>query len=193
MKRRALTTRERSALALVLLAAMAASLSLSWRALHRARSEAADAASRHAAVIASVRRLEALRAQRSVVDDRPRPEPDLVARLQAQLHAVGLDPLALARISMQAPRPPAADSPYRTQAASITIERISPPDLARFLVAWRDAEPLWLARAIRLEHAPSKDASADAERFTAHLTLESAHVAPAGGQDPTTTTPGHTS
>lgn len=188
-----LSDRDLRAVALTAVVACGAALWLSYREMAGAREGFRAAAASHAATIMQVRALEQLRARRELVEDRPRPQPDLVARLEAQLHSAGIDAGSLTQVSSLEPQPVRvgstaagqADSPYRRQSTTITLERVRPVDLARFLAGWTEAEPLWVVRSIRLQHdlrrtqpgaGPGRVTEEDL--FTIHLTLENIHLAP---------------
>jgi hypothetical protein len=135
---------------------------------------AAEAALNDVAVQA--RELGRLRAERAVVEERPRPEPDLVARLESQLQAAGIAPRAMAQLNSGAPSPLGRESGYRRRTVGVTIEGVSPEQAARFLLNWRAAEPLWSVRSVRLQH-DARQGDGGETAYTCFVTLENVHLA----------------
>lgn len=183
---RRLSARDTRALVLVAVTALGCVVFWSWSQWRAARSEAARAADRHAAALQQARRLVDLRSGRAAVDDRPRPQPDLVARLHAQMQSVGMAPQALSNVSSTAAQP-IASTPYRRQTTTFTIDGAAPADVARLLAAWREAEPLWVVRSVRLQHAPQGQRKepgrgGEQERYSATIVLENIHLASLQGE-----------
>lgn len=147
---------------------------LGWRAWSSAQADLDAAASLHAQTVADARRLEGLSRRRAVFSDQPRPEPDLVARIGAQVTAVGLDPALVTRVNVSAPRP-VGDGSLRRQTAGVTMSIASPGDLARWLAGWAEAEPAWTVASVRLDRAGGSRSAPPG--YTAALTLESLHRA----------------
>ncbi len=172
MSRRANKVRERALVIAALAAACATGPALGRRALSASRADLATASAAYGQVIADARRLEALSRRREVLSDQPRPEPDLVARIGAQMTASGLDPGQVSRVSVTAPQP-IGDGALRRQTASLTIAVAAPGDLARWLSSWSAAEPAWTVVGLRLERA----GRAATTPFTATISLESLHRA----------------
>ena len=171
-------SREKAFIALALVALCFATITLSTRQYANAKLRAEDAMTAHATVLAQSRRVQNLRARAELVDERARPEPDLVAELESALQAAGIRSSSL----QQATASESSDipsSPYARQRAAIAVQGVTPADALRFLAAWREAEPLWTPRSITMEHAPSNPRSgAEEERYTLRITLENIHLSP---------------
>lgn len=186
---RPLTASERRLTLLVGAVAVLCGLLLCWRARENALGELALARADHKAVVSQARRLIALSGERAVAADRPRAQPDLVARLHACLRNAGVDPARLTQVSASEPRPasgsgiaPGSSSTNSSaqgrsaavtlmrQETGITIDQVRPADLVRFLAGWREAEPLWIVRVVSLQRSPGAPERED--RYTALLTLE---------------------
>lgn len=170
--------REKIFIAIALIALCIAAITLSTRQFADAKRRAEDAVAAHATVLAQSRRVHDLRARAELVDERARPEPDLVAEIETALQAAGIEPTHL----QQATASESSDipnSPYARQRAAIAVQGVTPADALRFLAAWREAEPLWTPRSITMEHAPSNPRSGpEEERFTLRITLENIHLSP---------------
>lgn len=178
-----LSGRDRSAIALVLAALCLSAPIVSWRALRDARRDAESALSEYETAAAQARRLGALRAAAAVVGDRWRPEPDLVARVSASLHAAGVDPGSLTRLSTSNPRRD-HDSAHMRQSATLTVEGVTPADAARFLAEWRAAEPQWSVRSLRLQRQAQRRGDAGDPGWTALLTIETLYLEEPSGVEP---------
>ncbi len=181
------TTRTRVLIAVVATAIVFA-LALLWQDLRAAR------AARDASVVALddaesvAMRVRVLRATSTRITDRPPPEPDLVARLHSALRAAGIDERRLASVSTSRPEPVRGSEIYRRITAPITLDSMRPPELARFLAEWLDADDGgggdgggWGVASITLSHegptggARGATVAAD-DRYTARLVLENIHV-----------------
>ncbi|MBL0922086.1 MAG: hypothetical protein IBJ10_08145 [Phycisphaerales bacterium] len=143
---------------------------LGWRALSNARAELSAASTLHGETIANARKLDGLSRRRAVLSDQPRPEPDLVSRIGAQMSGAGLDPAQVSRVNVSAPQP-VGDGALRRQTAGVTMSLATPGDLARWLSAWSVAEPAWTVVSVRLDRA----GRSSGPPYTAALTLESLH------------------
>lgn len=173
---RRFTPRETVILTATLFTMCAAGVALSAQRLGRARQTFQQASFAHGAAMAQAQRIQELSGRKELVEERPRPEPDLVARIESSLQTAGIDPSQLQQASAAASADIAA-TPYARQRATATIEHIAPADAVRFLAAWREAEPLWTPRSLTLEHAPQNSRTgAIEERFTLRLTLENIHL-----------------
>lgn len=193
---RPLTASKRRLIGAVVAAACICTLVLSWRTRAAAVREADAASAEHATVLMQARRLTALRTERALVADRLRAEPDLVARLQSCLHASGVEPSALTQVSASEPQTvapprapggthagPSAGHALKRQQVAVTLDPLRPADLARFLVAWRESEPLWTVRAVRLQRSGSVKGGGQGEppitddRASAVLVLDNVFLA----------------
>lgn len=174
MRGRKLRNRERALLMAALAAACLCAPALGWRALSSAHAELSAASAVHAETIANARKLEGLSRRKAVLSDQPRPEPDLVARIGAQMSGAGLDPAQVSRVNVSAPQP-VGDGALRRQTASVTMSLATPGDLARWLSAWSAAEPAWTVASVRLDRASRGSGLS----YAASLTLESLHRADA--------------
>ncbi len=206
MSRTRRTTLSGRALAAVCLTVAACALALSARSRSAAAAALADAESSHALVAEQADSLVRLRAEKATVGDRPRAQADVVARLQACMHAAGVNPSSLTRVTASQAQPVSAPAGgtgtsaapfYMRQTLSFTIENAGPAEVARFAAGWRDAEPLWSLRSISLQHAaapaappapapPQGAAPAQNDRYTATLTIENVFLAqpPTGRSSP---------
>lgn len=174
MKR--LTMREAPLITVALVAACSAAVALSARRSAIAGDRLNAARTAHATALAQVRRVQELRGRAELVDERPRPEPDLVARLESALQTAGIDASSLHQAIASEPSE-IQGGPYARQRASIAVQGVAPAEALRFLAAWREAEPLWTPRSMTLEHAPSNSRSGPTEeRFTLRVTLENIHL-----------------
>ena len=174
MKR--LTVRESALITVALVAACSAAVVISARRSAIAGDRLSAARTAHAMALAQVRRVQELRGRAELFDERPRPEPDLVARWESALQAAGIDASSLQQASASEPRD-IQSSPYARQRASIAVQGVTPAEALRFLAEWREAEPLWTPQSITLEHAPSNSRSGPTEeRFTLRVTLENIHL-----------------
>lgn len=191
MRRRPRT--EPRLLSIALGGACACALVLSYRYYSRASAQARAASAVHAATLLKARRLAELSTDRAVVADRPRPEPDLVARLQERLHASGLDPVCLTQVSVSEPRSASGDGPgsngssLQRQEATLTLDAVRPGDLARFLASWREGEPHWIPKTVRLQRSSDRRPSGAATdgstpkgdaRYSVILVLDNVFAAP---------------
>lgn len=189
------TNRDRLAIALILIAICICGLFLSWRRWNQAAVSAEAAASEHGMVLSQIRRLNELRRERELFDDRPRPRSEIVEPFKAQMHAAGLAPDSLTQVSIPDSQL-ITGTPYERQQGSMTVDRVRVPDLVRLLAAWSKSQPLWTLRSVRLEKSaasarsnssggttPGGSADVD-DRYTAFLTIENVHVASAAAQVP---------
>ena len=173
---RRLTARETLLISTMLLAACSAAIAFSAQRLVHDRQLANDAAIAHATALTQAQRIHELSGRRELVEERPRPESDLVARIESSLQIAGID-LSRHQQAGAAASTDIAGSPYARQRANATIEHITPVDAIRFLAAWREAEPLWTPRSLVMEHAPlNARINSTEERFTLRLTLENIHL-----------------
>lgn len=176
-----MTARNLRALAAVVISVSLCAVLLALQTRSAAAEARARAEAEHAAVASSAARLARLSATAELIDDRPRAEPDLVARLTEQLTAAGAGAGDLTRVSSGEPAS-VAGQPYKRQTTTLTIERITPQIAARFLVGWREAEPLWVVRALTLQRTGGRRGEAPGS-FTLILTLENVYLSETAGPE----------
>lgn len=174
MRSRPPTPREKALLIGTVATACICAPALGWRVLSQARAELSAASGMHAETVSNARKLEGLSRRKAVLSDQPRPEPDLVARIGAQMSGVGLDPAQVSRVNVSAPQP-VGEGALRRQTANLTMSLSAPGDLARWLAAWSAAEPAWTVTSVRLD----RTARGSGPPYTASLSLESLHRADA--------------
>ena len=179
-----ISRRDFNALALVMLTLVVCALFFTWQRGREAVAMRNNALAEYSATASQVRELLQLRDGQALVDDRPRPEPDLVARLQDHLHAAGVAANSLSQVtSGQSQR--VDSTPYRRQVITITVNQMNPEQIVRFCSRWRDAEPQWIMRSIRLRYAGNQAGRRSRQRgngapgqsFDLLVTLENLYVA----------------
>lgn len=100
-----------------------------------------------------------------------RPERNLSGQIADALAEAGLPPTTLASLTPEedapitaAPstngRPTTNSLAYRRQAARLTLEPLTLPDLGRYLSAWRTRQPEWTTSSIQISPIITKDAAA---------------------------------
>jgi hypothetical protein len=188
----------------VLAAACACALGLAWREWDRARTDRDRAIAAHGTVMAQAREVAELRREAQTLGERPSPQQDLVARLEACAAPLGLGPKPVADLRGEAPQE-VPSTPFHKQRVTVTMNPLRPADLARFVHAWRTAEPLWTIASVRMDRERDGGGSGGGggsaagragepnprDRFRVTLTLENIHLAepsgPASGRAPAAT------
>lgn len=174
--------KDRRAALLVAITSLVCAFALSRRASVSAARDAGAARADHAAMLAEARRALDLASQRPIIADRPRPEPDLVARVGSALAEAGISPDKLARLTLSEPRAVAASAGgnsrgaptgLKSQSATLAVESVTAGDAARALTRFREAEPLWTVKSIRLDHVGK-----DGDLYDVTAVIESVHLAP---------------
>ena len=127
----------------------------------------------HATVLAQARRALDLRRVHERIADRPRSAPDLIARFTEQLQRAGIGPQALGQHRVGRAEA-VGEGRHQRQSVFVTIEGVRPAELARLLTGWRDAEPLWTVRDIKVTH--QQRAREGSDRYDVSLTLENIAV-----------------
>lgn len=171
--------------------AMTAVVCAVWLGLVQ-RSRTLSALENAEAQLATVRQqtemIRVLSQRRGAVDAKPRPKTDIVEPLRTLMQQHGIAPDALTQVNLLSPQP-IPQTPYERQQAALTFQSMRVPDLVRVLTQWRDREPLWLVRSIRLEGNPqpsdinpsagetTRAPVAPDDRFTASIVLENIHLA----------------
>jgi hypothetical protein len=175
-----LSMRECVLLGLVGLTVAGAPVAWSARQLQQARSTLDACIQAHRSMLVQCAEVAALRDARRTVESGPALQGDVHARTQVVLQGVGLDPRQLKSTTDSAPSA-IQDTPYQRQVATVIIEPVSAVDAARVVTEWRDSEPGWTIRSVRLDHAAAtgrgERADPTRERFTLTLTLDSVHLA----------------
>jgi len=168
--------------------ALAAALTLSLCAVLISSARYEDARTRHRDAIAlraahasDVSRLRALLSRDAVIDDRPRAEQDLLARLNAVLVNTGVDKDAITDIRIEEPRSlqgagGSGGAEHSSQQAEAVLTAVSPSSIAEFLAAWSNQEPLWAITSVRLDHTGTgrraRASTALDERYRAVIRFE---------------------
>lgn len=88
----------------------------------------------------------------------PRPAPGLATRVADVVSKSGLPPSAFQSLSPET-ESTVGISGLRKQAARVTLDGLTLPDLGRFLQEWRTAEPLWTVTSIDITPAAAKVAA----------------------------------
>lgn len=141
-------------LALMLFAAFGlASTARHW---HDAEARSETACESLELVQGKAREVLALRGRSERVAAAERPKQDIIAQINAILAEVGvrsdaltaLEPLSDATLG----RGSESDARYRRQAVSATLERLSVPEIGRFLAEWESRQPAWVPTQLELYH-----------------------------------------
>lgn len=139
----------RPGLALVLLGAvLALLLVLQGRALAGASERRARAESLLASTLELVREKALLEARREEVSAGRRPDQDVIARVNATLSSVGLDPGVFRGQQPEAdaklPKGSGgSDLEFRRQSVRLSLASLSPSQIGRFLAEWRARHAMW--------------------------------------------------
>ena len=158
------------------------------RAWASGRDDAATAIDEYASAVGQLQRLELLRKQRELVDDRPRPRSEIVEPFKGIMRTIGIGTESLTQVSLPDAQP-IQGTPYRRQQGTLTIERVRVVELVNLLAQWSRSQPLWTLRSLRLDKAQGVPASREAsgatresadDRYTAVITIENVHLAAAG-------------
>lgn len=132
-----------------------------WAGLRAARAEAAlDAAvDRHRSITAAAAELRVLTSAAPTVATSAKAQTNISGQVTDALVEAGLAPSLLTTLSPESDSslPTPANAPaaatYRRQAARLTLEPITMPDLGRFLNAWRRQQPQWTVASINVTPA----------------------------------------
>jgi len=131
-----------------------------WSGQHyiHARSDAAVALRQLAVVSADAREIASMRAAAPAEARRKRPTPGLATRIADVVSKAGLPQSALQNLSPET-ESAAGTSGLRKQAARITLDGLTLPELGRFLQEWRVAEPVWTMATIDIPPTAAKIAA----------------------------------
>ena len=162
------------AILIVAVAVVLCALVLAHQRLNSSRDDLSAARHAHHETLTRAGQVLQLREQTEFVADRPRPEPDLVARLGSHLARVGARASAFTGVSMRSAAIRGEEGLVR-QTAEVRLSTLEAGRLARFLESWKANEPLWTVAAVRMQHNGRNSTAATAESFDVRLTLESVH------------------
>ncbi|MEQ9617527.1 MAG: hypothetical protein RLN60_05775 [Phycisphaerales bacterium] len=151
---RSLKPSEFRLLVAVLIVACCCAMIISSRIHADARSRHSEAVALRAASMGDFARLRSLLNKDAVVDDRPRAEQDLLARIRDLLRAAGVDAGAVSDVRIDEPRAIQRSGRF-TQSAEATITGLKPGELAEVVASWTNEEPLWSITSIRMDHEQS--------------------------------------
>lgn len=101
-----------------------------------------------------------------LVELAPRPQQDLISRVQDTLLDSALPAQRLRNLISQGEYASTASGPYKTQKVQIELSPISPSELGRFLHSWAEKQPAWAVERIQLNRTPG-----DAVQYSATLGL----------------------
>lgn len=158
----------------VMIAAM-----LAWQ-LSGQRAMADASRSRLEQLVTRAAKLDQLRADAASRTRAPIDQVNLMSNLNAALLEAGLPVTALTNLTPEADGPVMsgrggagddAASRYRRQAARVTIEQVTLPQVGKFLAAWRTAQPRWMVTSLQVQPAPAAAAPDRAVGEIAHQPL----------------------
>lgn len=166
----------------IVAAAGAVAIGLSWRSYAGARDRAERDMGRTTLLATQVEQLVIARAATERWSGRRRPASGLAARLGETLTACGVPGGAgvLANVSPQ-PESPLSGAPgakgLMRQRASLTLAPITLPQLGAFLEAWRTGEPGWTVAGIEVSPEGARDAAPGTDLpLRAVLTLDAVYL-----------------
>lgn len=151
----------------------------------------------HDAAIASFRTAHSdsrevlrLRGMAQRINDRPRPEQDMIARLHAAMQQAGLDvsrhfqSLRLegdvevpgaGTPEMGTPRT-GAGAGVRRQSVAVALSDLNLPQLGALLMQWRRDQPLWDITRLEMAHARGNSQSPEADRYDVALSFSAIYA-----------------
>ncbi|MBT8207358.1 MAG: hypothetical protein KJO18_03710 [Acidimicrobiia bacterium] len=122
-----------------------------------------------------------LRAEQTLVLTSEQPGPDVIARVNATLEATGLPSESLQSVAPEsaAAAPPTqtpglANRLHRIRSVRVTLRRMSPADLGRFLAEWRRAQPIWRVTRVQLTRGARR--AGDESGYEVTLLLSAAYL-----------------
>ena len=129
----------------------------SWAARRyiNSRADAALSLRQLRAVNADTREIAALRAAAPPESRRHRPPPGLATRVADAVSKAGLTQSAVQSVSPEV-ESSAGASGLRKEAAKITLDGLTLPELGRFLQQWRTDQPVWTVISIDMTPTATK-------------------------------------
>lgn len=167
----------RSLLTLVILACGSVLLlTIQWHRMTRAVRDSHAAESRLAETHRSIDRLQSLRTQDEIVSLGQRPPQDVIARLRSTMTEAGVDPRRLTGVQADSTTTGrslsgAQSDRFRTQSVRATLEGVSPAEVGRILVAWRQSQRLWTTTTLTMTHAGTNE-----NRYRAELGFSAVYL-----------------
>lgn len=164
----------------------------SWFRLDGARDRLATAQSSLVQARSDGERVLALRAARQTIAAGAQPENDVIARVNATLADAGLPrstlrslvPEAVVSIRSGGSSASSGSGPaYNRQSLRLTLGDLSVVDLGRFLLHWRETQPLWTITRLELIH--QRGAGSNAGHYDVTLVLSTIYLADGDGRETT--------
>lgn len=98
------------------------------------------------------------------------PAEDFIDRVNRTLGSIGLPASIAGNITREADRGVAgADDSQRVRVMRIEVQPLSPPDLGRFLAAWRAENPAWTVRQVSLRKTTDRRVGPNEYQVTLNL------------------------
>jgi hypothetical protein len=127
---------------------------------------------------ATAQEILSLRARAERIAPSPRPERDIIARVNSILADLGM-PGSRHFGGLAADDRSEASAPglsaFRRQTLRLSLRDVSPLQLGRFLAAWRRDEPL--LKPVRIEIAHRREDASETNRYEVSLALAAIHLA----------------
>ena len=144
-------------LIVVLGCACSLALAIQAKRMVTASDAATAATSRMLETRQSIRRLESLRRQDERVSLGQRPPQDVIARLRSTMTQAEVDPSRLTGVQADSTTsgrslPGGQADRYRTQSVRATLDNVTPAEVGRVLVAWRQSQKLWTTTSLAMTH-----------------------------------------
>lgn len=144
-------------LVMVLAGVCVLAVTIQFRRMAAASNAATAATSRVLETRQSIRRLESLRQQDERVSLGQRPPQDVIARLRSTMTEADVDPGRLTGVQADSTTsgrslPGGQADRYRTQSVRATLEGVTPAEIGRVLVAWRQSQKLWTTTTLTMTH-----------------------------------------
>lgn len=137
-------------------------LAIQAKRLSSAEAETASARGRLLETHQNIDRLESLRRQDERVSLGQKPPQDVITRLRATMATAGVDAGRL--IGVQADASASARTTlggradrFHTQSVRATLEGVTPIEVGRVLVAWRQSQKLWTTTSLTMTHRGGND------------------------------------
>lgn len=127
----------------------------------------------------NIDQLESLRTQDELVSLGQRPPQDVIARLRSTMTEAGVDPRRLTGVQADSTTTGRSiaggqSDRFRTQTVRATLEDVSPGEVGRVLVAWRQSQRLWTTTTLTMTHRGGNDNRYRAELGFSAVYLEEA-------------------
>lgn len=154
----------------------------------------AQAKYQHDAAAASFRTASAdsrevlrLRGMAQRINDRPRPEQDMIARVHAAMQQAGLDvPRHFQSLRLEGDvELPGAGTPgagLRRQSVAVSLSDLNLAQLGVLLMQWRRDQPLWDITRLELTHVRGASPSAEADRYDVAMSFSAIYASQEGSR-----------